>query len=48
MCQTWRRQKKPEVTVAMMKELDRRGKLRNALAGRDENQLSQILHFLIG
>ncbi|XP_046871635.1 U3 small nucleolar RNA-associated protein 15 homolog [Hypomesus transpacificus] len=46
--ETWRRQKKPEVTVAMMKELDRRGKLRNALAGRDENQLSQILHFLIG
>lgn len=46
--ETWTRQRKPEITVAVMKELDRRGRLRNALAGRDEHQLSQILNFLIG
>lgn len=46
--ETWTRVKKPEVTVAVVKELDRRGKLKNALAGRDEQGLSQLLHFLIG
>ncbi|KAG8598544.1 hypothetical protein GDO81_002651 [Engystomops pustulosus] len=37
----------PEVTVAVMNEIDRRGILENALAGRDERQLSIILTFLI-
>uniref|UniRef100_A0A672GK43 U3 small nucleolar RNA-associated protein 15 homolog n=1 Tax=Salarias fasciatus TaxID=181472 RepID=A0A672GK43_SALFA len=46
--QTWTRVKKPEVTVAVIKELDRRGTLKNALAGRDEQGLSQLLHFFIG
>ncbi|CAN9513012.1 unnamed protein product [Ophioblennius macclurei] len=45
---TWTRVKKPEVTVAVIKELDRRGTLKNALAGRDEQGLSKLLHFLIG
>ncbi|XP_008283140.1 U3 small nucleolar RNA-associated protein 15 homolog [Stegastes partitus] len=40
--------KKPEVPVAVIKELDRRGTLKNALAGRDEKQLSRLLNFLIG
>lgn len=40
--------RKPEITVAVMKELDRRGTLKNALAGRDEQGLSQLLNFLIG
>lgn len=34
--------------MAVIKELERRGTLKNALAGRDEEQLSRILHFLIG
>ncbi|KAM4049950.1 U3 small nucleolar RNA-associated protein 15 homolog [Anomaloglossus baeobatrachus] len=37
----------PEVTVAVMNEIDRRGTLKNALAGRDEKQLCLILTFLI-
>lgn len=37
----------PEVTVAVMQELNRRGTLENALAGRDERQLSRLLSFLI-
>ncbi|CAL1614903.1 unnamed protein product [Knipowitschia caucasica] len=43
-----KRTRKPEITVAVLKELDRRGKLRNALAGRDEHGLSLLLSFLIG
>ncbi|XP_061585477.1 U3 small nucleolar RNA-associated protein 15 homolog [Cololabis saira] len=48
--ESWTRSKlkQPEVTVAVIKELDRRGTLKNALAGRDEQQLSRLLHFLIG
>lgn len=46
--QMWVRHRKPEITVAVIKELDRRGTLKNALAGRDEQQLSQLLNFLIG
>lgn len=42
------RTRKPEITVAVIKELDRRGKLRNALAGRDEQELSRLLSFLVG
>lgn len=42
------RTRKPEITVAVIKELDRRGKLRNALAGRDEQELSRLLGFLVG
>uniref|UniRef100_A0A672ZJQ8 U3 small nucleolar RNA-associated protein 15 homolog n=1 Tax=Sphaeramia orbicularis TaxID=375764 RepID=A0A672ZJQ8_9TELE len=38
--------RKPEVTVAVIKELDRRGTLKNALAGRDEKALSELLHFI--
>uniref|UniRef100_A0A2D4L154 U3 small nucleolar RNA-associated protein 15 homolog n=2 Tax=Micrurus TaxID=8634 RepID=A0A2D4L154_9SAUR len=37
----------PEVTVAVMQELNRRGVLKNALAGRDEKQLNVLLSFLI-
>ncbi|PIO31052.1 hypothetical protein AB205_0006580, partial [Aquarana catesbeiana] len=37
----------PEVTVAVMNEIHRRGTLKNALAGRDEKQLTSILTFLI-
>uniref|UniRef100_A0A3Q1EKN6 U3 small nucleolar RNA-associated protein 15 homolog n=1 Tax=Acanthochromis polyacanthus TaxID=80966 RepID=A0A3Q1EKN6_9TELE len=44
----WIRLRNPEVPVAVMKELDRRGTLKNALAGRDEQQLSRLLSFLIG
>ncbi|XP_023678962.1 U3 small nucleolar RNA-associated protein 15 homolog [Paramormyrops kingsleyae] len=44
----WIRVKKPEVTVAVMQELNRRGTLKNALAGRDERSLSTLLSFLIG
>lgn len=40
--------RKPEITVAVIKELNRRGTLKNALAGRDEQGLSQLLNFLIG
>ncbi|XP_062240650.1 U3 small nucleolar RNA-associated protein 15 homolog [Platichthys flesus] len=46
--ETWVRFRKPEVTVAVIKELDRRGTLKNALAGRDEQGLSQLLNFLVG
>lgn len=42
------RTRKPEIPVAVIKELDRRGKLKNALAGRDEQSLSRLLSFLIG
>uniref|UniRef100_A0A3B4D419 U3 small nucleolar RNA-associated protein 15 homolog n=1 Tax=Pygocentrus nattereri TaxID=42514 RepID=A0A3B4D419_PYGNA len=43
----WRRFHKPEVTVAVMTELNRRGTLKNALAGRDEQSLTTLLNFLI-
>ncbi|NXA31987.1 UTP15 protein, partial [Eudromia elegans] len=36
----------PEVTVAVMQELNRRGTLRSALAGRDEKQISLLLTFV--
>lgn len=45
--QTWTRCKKPEVTVAVIMELNRRGTLRNALAGRNEESLTNLLHFLL-
>ncbi|XP_070599246.1 U3 small nucleolar RNA-associated protein 15 homolog [Erythrolamprus reginae] len=38
---------RPDVIVAVMQELNRRGTLKNALAGRDETQLSVLLSFLI-
>ncbi|XP_018099908.1 U3 small nucleolar RNA-associated protein 15 homolog isoform X2 [Xenopus laevis] len=41
------RMKRPEVTVAVMNELKRRGTLKNALAGRDEKELSDLLIFLL-
>uniref|UniRef100_A0A8C3F1G1 U3 small nucleolar RNA-associated protein 15 homolog n=1 Tax=Chrysemys picta bellii TaxID=8478 RepID=A0A8C3F1G1_CHRPI len=41
------RNRTPEITVAVMQELNRRGTLKNALAGRDETQLSILLAFLI-
>uniref|UniRef100_G3NKA3 U3 small nucleolar RNA-associated protein 15 homolog n=1 Tax=Gasterosteus aculeatus aculeatus TaxID=481459 RepID=G3NKA3_GASAC len=44
----WKRQRNPDVMVAVMKELDRRGTLKNALAGRDEQGLCSLLHFLLG
>lgn len=34
--------------MAVIKELDRRGTLKNALAGRDEQGLSRLLNFLLG
>lgn len=34
--------------MAVIKELDRRGTLKNALAGRDEQGLSRLLTFVIG
>lgn len=34
--------------MAVIKELDRRGTLKNALAGRDEEGLSRLLTFVIG
>ncbi|KAM6930437.1 U3 small nucleolar RNA-associated protein 15 homolog [Xenentodon cancila] len=46
--ESWIRFRKPEITVAVIKELDRRGTLKNALAGRDEEELSRLLNFLIG
>ncbi|XP_029019692.1 U3 small nucleolar RNA-associated protein 15 homolog [Betta splendens] len=46
--ETWLRHKKPEITVAVIKELNRRGTLKNALAGRDEQGVSHLLSFLIG
>ncbi|XP_068461468.1 U3 small nucleolar RNA-associated protein 15 homolog [Clinocottus analis] len=46
--ETWTKLRKPEVTVAVIKELDRRGTLKNALAGRDEQGLGRLLNFLIG
>ncbi|XP_076848975.1 U3 small nucleolar RNA-associated protein 15 homolog [Brachyhypopomus gauderio] len=45
--QTWKRFSKPDVTIAVMMELNRRGTLRNALAGRDEQNLTTLLHFLL-
>ncbi|NXC27891.1 UTP15 protein, partial [Campylorhamphus procurvoides] len=36
----------PEVTVAVMQELHRRGTLRSALAGRDEKQVNLLLTFV--
>ncbi|KAJ8263113.1 hypothetical protein COCON_G00155700 [Conger conger] len=42
------RTKTPEITVAVMQELNRRGRLKNALAGRDERSLTILLSFLIG
>ncbi|GCB75454.1 U3 small nucleolar RNA-associated protein 15 homolog [Scyliorhinus torazame] len=39
--------KTPEITTGVMQELNRRGTLQNALAGRDEKQLSILLGFLI-
>ncbi|KAK6494891.1 U3 small nucleolar RNA-associated protein 15-like protein [Huso huso] len=41
------RVKSPEVTVAVMQELNRRGTLKSALAGRDEKNLTMLLSFLI-
>ncbi|NP_001011103.1 U3 small nucleolar RNA-associated protein 15 homolog [Xenopus tropicalis] len=41
------RNQRPEVTVAVMNELKRRGTLKNALAGRNEKQLSDLLIFLL-
>ncbi|XP_067838824.1 U3 small nucleolar RNA-associated protein 15 homolog [Heptranchias perlo] len=41
------RVKTPEITIGVMQELNRRGTLQNALAGRDEKQLSILLSFLI-
>ncbi|XP_061623530.1 U3 small nucleolar RNA-associated protein 15 homolog [Phyllopteryx taeniolatus] len=46
--ESWTRRKKPEIPVAVIKELDRRGTLKNALAGRDEQEVSRLLHFIIG
>ncbi|KAG8011832.1 U3 small nucleolar RNA-associated protein 15-like protein [Nibea albiflora] len=46
--ETWLRWRKPEITVAVLKELDRRGTLKNALAGRDEKSLFHLLRFLNG
>ncbi|TKC48137.1 hypothetical protein EI555_010699 [Monodon monoceros] len=37
----------PEITVSIIKELNRRGVLANALAGRDEKEISRVLNFLI-
>uniref|UniRef100_A0A8B9J8J2 U3 small nucleolar RNA-associated protein 15 homolog n=1 Tax=Astyanax mexicanus TaxID=7994 RepID=A0A8B9J8J2_ASTMX len=45
--ETWRRFHNPEVTVAVMIELNRRGTLKNALSGRDEQSLTMLLNFLI-
>uniref|UniRef100_A0A2K6KRW6 U3 small nucleolar RNA-associated protein 15 homolog n=1 Tax=Rhinopithecus bieti TaxID=61621 RepID=A0A2K6KRW6_RHIBE len=39
--------KTPEITVSIIKELNRRGVLANALAGRDEKEISHVLNFLI-
>ncbi|KAK2488571.1 hypothetical protein MC885_013591 [Smutsia gigantea] len=39
--------KTPEITVSIIKELSRRGVLANALAGRDEKEISRVLNFLI-
>ncbi|CAO2592851.1 U3 small nucleolar RNA-associated protein 15 homolog [Lemmus lemmus] len=39
--------KTPEVTVSIIKELNRRGVLANALAGRDEKEITRVLNFLI-
>lgn len=39
--------KTPEITVSIIKELNRRGVLANALAGRDEKEISRVLNFLI-
>lgn len=39
--------KTPEITVSIIKELNRRGVLANALAGRDEKEITRVLNFLI-
>ncbi|XP_034026634.1 U3 small nucleolar RNA-associated protein 15 homolog [Thalassophryne amazonica] len=41
------RSRNPGIAVAVIKELDRRGTLKNALAGRDEEGLALLLNFLI-
>ncbi|XP_019744723.1 U3 small nucleolar RNA-associated protein 15 homolog [Hippocampus comes] len=46
--QSWIRQKKPEIPIALIKDLDRRGTLKNALAGRNEQEVTRLLNFLIG
>ncbi|XP_017267728.1 U3 small nucleolar RNA-associated protein 15 homolog isoform X1 [Kryptolebias marmoratus] len=46
--ETSTRGRKPDIAVAVITELDRRGTLKNALAGRDEEQLSRLLNFLMG
>nr|XP_057927485.1 U3 small nucleolar RNA-associated protein 15 homolog [Doryrhamphus excisus]XP_057927486.1 U3 small nucleolar RNA-associated protein 15 homolog [Doryrhamphus excisus] len=46
--ESWTRRKNPDIAVAVMKELNRRGTLKNALAGRDEQDVSKLLNFLIG
>ncbi|XP_073706862.1 U3 small nucleolar RNA-associated protein 15 homolog [Garra rufa] len=43
----WSRTKKPEVTVAVIIEINRRGTLKNALAGRTESSLTRILKFVL-
>ncbi|XP_056457669.1 U3 small nucleolar RNA-associated protein 15 homolog [Gadus chalcogrammus] len=43
----WTRLRKSEIPMAVIKELDRRGTLKNALAGRDEKELCQLLSFVI-
>jgi len=45
--QTSLRQRKPEVCVGVLLELERRGTLKNALAGRDEKSLVTIQKFLL-
>ncbi|XP_057204106.1 U3 small nucleolar RNA-associated protein 15 homolog [Triplophysa rosa] len=45
--QTWTRSSKPDVLVAVIMELSRRGTLKNALAGRDEESLTKIINFLL-
>ncbi|XP_043120894.1 U3 small nucleolar RNA-associated protein 15 homolog [Puntigrus tetrazona] len=45
--QTWRQTNKPDVTMAVIIELNRRGTLKNALAGRNEQSLTKILNFLL-
>ncbi|CAL8249154.1 unnamed protein product [Merluccius merluccius] len=43
----WLRFRKSEIPMAVIKELERRGTLKNALAGRDERELCQLLSFVI-
>jgi U3 small nucleolar RNA-associated protein 15 len=39
--------KKPEVTVSIIKELNQRGVLANALAGQDEKEITCVPNFLV-